>query len=335
MKRVTQFTVQPGWRLLISDLGINPEDVLRLAGLPLDLFSRKDAVVDARQYFQLWNALELTDGTDELPLKIGQIISVEAFDPAVFASLCSANLNIALQRLSAFKRLIGPMYLHVAVNTHATEISLECYGQDLTIPGNLAVTELVFITQLVRLGTRYLVKPQEVLLPELPAQLDKYTAFFGIKPKQSKHAVIKISFSSQEGLRPFMTANESMWGFFEESLRQRLAKLDSTASTTERVKAVLLEGLPAGQFSISHVARQLALSTRTLQRQLNDEGSSFSTILNTTRQQLAIYYLGKPAMAHGEIAYLLGFQDVNSFNRAFKEWMGVTPGSFRYQSPLH
>ncbi|MFQ6404973.1 AraC family transcriptional regulator ligand-binding domain-containing protein [Methylophilus sp. 'Pure River'] len=335
MKRVVQFTVQPGWRLLISDLGINPEDVLRLAGLPLDLFSRKHAAVDAKQYFQLWDALERADGTEDLPLKIGQIISVEGFAPAVFASLCSPNLNIALQRLSAFKRLVGPMYLHVAVNTKATEISLECYGQDLMIPRNLAVTELVFITQLVRLGTRYLVKPEEVLLPELPAQLDKYTAFFGVKPKQSKHADIKISFSSQEGIRPFMTANESMWEFFEDGLRQRLAKLDSTASISERVKAALLEGLPAGQFAIGHVAKQLALSTRTLQRQLSDEGSSFSTILNATRQELAIYYLGKPTMAHGEIAYLLGFQDVNSFNRAFKEWMGVTPGSFRYQTPLH
>lgn len=335
MKRVVQFTVQPGWCLLISDLGINPEDVLRLAGLPLDLFSRKDAAVDAKQYFQLWDALERADGTEDLPLRIGQIISVEGFDPAVFASLCSPNLNIALQRLSAFKRLVGPMYLHVAVNTKATEISLECYGQDLAIPRNLAVTELVFITQLVRLGTRYLVKPEEVLLPELPAQLDKYTAFFGVKPKQSKHADIKISFSSQEGIRPFMTANESMWEFFEDGLRQRLAKLDSTASISERVKAALLEGLPAGQFAIGHVAKQLALSTRTLQRQLSDEGSSFSVILNATRQELAIYYLGKPTMAHGEIAYLLGFQDVNSFNRVFKEWMGVTPGSFRYQTPLH
>jgi AraC-like DNA-binding protein len=332
LKRVTQFTVQSGWRLLICDLGINPEDVLRLAELPLDLFSRKDAVVDAKQYFQIWNALELVDGTELLPLKIGQIISVEAFDPAVFASLCSPNLNVALQRLSSFKRLVGPMYLHVAVNTTSTEISLECYGEDLMIPRNLAVTELVFITQLVRLGTRYSLKPLEVFVPELPVQLEEYTSFFGVKPKQSKGNIIKISFSQQDGVRPFMTANESMWAFFEDGLRQRLAKLDSTASISERVKAVLLEGLPAGQISIGHVAKQLALSTRTLQRQLNDDGSSFSAVLNTTRQQLAIYYLEQPAMAHGEIAYLLGFQDVNSFNRAFKDWMGVTPGAFRFHA---
>jgi len=333
MKRVTQFAVHPGWRLLISDIGVNPDDVLRLAGLPLDLFSRKDAMVNTAQYFQIWHALEQVDGTQILPLKVGKAISVEAFDPAIFASLCSPNLNIALQRLSSFKKLIGPMVLNVDVGQERTAIRLECYGEDVLIPQNLAVTELVFITQLVRLGTRYRVVPKEIVLPELPEQIEAYTDYFGVTPRRGKQTI--VSFYKQDGVRPFLTANESMWEFFEGSLRKRLSTLDSTAKMSDRVKAVLLEGLPAGQSSMDFVAKQLAVSTRTLQRQLNEESSSFTDILSDTRHQLATHYLRKPNMSQGEIAYLLGFQDVNSFNRAFKDWAGITPGTYRHQEAVH
>lgn len=332
MKRATHFIVQPGWRLLIRDMGINPDHVLRLAGLPADLFSRKEASITTLQYFRLYQALEDVAGTATLPLKLGQAITVEAFDPPIFASLCSPNLNIALQRLSAFKKLIGPMTLTVDVGSARTSVTVDCYKNDGPIPKSLAATELVFITQLIRLGTRYCMVPQEVVLPELPDPIESYTSYFGVEP--SNGTLIRLSFSRQDGIRPFLTANESMWAFFEAGLRKRLSELDSTAETSARVKAVLLEGLPAGQVTIELVAKRLAVSRRTLQRQLSEESTSFTDILNATRLQLAQHYLNRPTIAQGEIAFLLGFQDVNSFIRAFKVWTGITPGAYRQEAAL-
>ncbi|MBC3916733.1 AraC family transcriptional regulator ligand-binding domain-containing protein [Undibacterium sp. CY18W] len=330
MKRATHFSVQPGWRLLLSDMGLNPDHLLRLANLPADLFSRKEASITAAQYFGLWQAIETSAGIASLPLKVGAAISVEAFDPPIFASLCSANLNIAMQRLSAFKKLIGPMTLSVHAGLLKTSITLECYGSEGSIPRSLAMTELVFLTQLVRLGTRHRVIPLEVTVPEIPANAGEYVDYFGLSPK--KGAAIRIVFSSQDGVRPFLTANEAMWAYFEPGLRKRLSSLDSTAKMSDRVRAVLLEGLPAGEYSIESVARHLAVSKRTLQRQLNEESTSFMDILNTTRQQLAQHYLSSPSVSQGEIAYLLGFQEVNSFIRAFKDWTGNTPSAYRHET---
>ncbi|MBS0370481.1 MAG: helix-turn-helix transcriptional regulator [Proteobacteria bacterium] len=123
-----------------------------------------------------------------------------------------------------------------------------------------------------------------------------------------------------------------MWAYFEPGLRKRLSSLDSTVKMSDRVGAALLEGLPAGQYSIEFVATHLAVSKRTLQRQLNDESTSFMEILNTTRRQLAQHYLGTPSVSQGEIAFLLGFQEVNSFIRAFKDWTGITPGAYRHET---
>jgi AraC-like DNA-binding protein len=327
MRRATRFLVQAGWKLLISDLGINPDQVLRLANLPSDLFSRKESFLTPAQYFQFWQAIEEAAGMPALPLKIGQVISAEAFDPPIFASLCSPNLNLALARLSNFKALIGPMLLTVEVGSVRTTVTLAHYGSEMPFPCGLAATELVFMTQLIRLGTRHRVVPLEVVLPTLPHPLEEYTHFFGVAPQKGKE--IRLSFSALDAARPFLTANETMWEFFEAGLRKRLSDLDTTAKMSDRVKGVLLEELPAGQYSVEVVAKRLAVSTRTLQRQLREESTSFKDILNTTRQQLAQHYLGKPAIAQGEIAYLLGFQDVNSFTRAFKGWTGITPSSYR------
>ncbi len=332
MKQASQFPVQPGWRLLMADLGINPAHVLRMAGLPADLFSRKEAFVNVAQYFTLWRAMETLAADPILPLKVGQAVSAEVFDPTVFACLCSPNLNVALQRLSAFKSLIGPMVLQLEVGELEvgeleTRVTLRCCNDATPVPAGFALAELVFITQLSRVGTRHRVVPAKLVLPEIPDEVEPYAAFWGARPVKGE--TIGITFSAEDGSRPFLTENGAMWNFFEEALRKRMSQLDASATMRDRVRALLFEALPSGQHSIEELAKHLAVSTRSLQRQLSDEATCFKDVLNETRHELALHYLGKPVVAQGEIAYLLGFQDVNSFIRAFKGWTGTTPGSYR------
>ena len=73
------------------------------------------------------------------------------------------------------------------------------------------------------------------------------------------------------------------------------------------------------------VARDLAMSTRTLQRRLRAEGTTFQRTLNATRQSLALHYLAESDLSAGEISFLLGYEDTRSFYRAFHAWSGQTP----------
>ena len=122
-----------------------------------------------------------------------------------------------------------------------------------------------------------------------------------------------------------------MWSFFEPELRQRLSRLRVDASTTERVRSALLELIPSGRTSAVQVARHLAVSTRTLQRRLNDENASFSAILNSVREELARHYLRHSQLPYAQISFLLGYGDPNSFYRAFNGWTGTTPDRVRSQ----
>ena len=123
-----------------------------------------------------------------------------------------------------------------------------------------------------------------------------------------------------------------MWQFFEPELRKRLADLNIDASFATRVESALLELLPTGQCSVENVSTKLGVSKRTLQRRLQEESTSFKLELNQLRERLARYYLSNSTSSGAEISFLLGFDDPNSFFRAFHSWTGKTPESFRRES---
>lgn len=333
MTRNKLFTVNPGWRILLTDLGIRPANVLRLAGLPDDLFSRERAALSTDEYFRLWHGIELEADNPLLPLKIGQAISVEAFDPPIFAAMCSPNLNIALQRISRYKRLIMPMALHIKETRSSTSLELEWLDATIEPPVSLVTAELVFFVQLARLATRETIRPLEVVSPCPPLPAAEYTDFFGVEVSVGKNPSVR--FSALDAKKPFLTVNDDMWRFFEPELQKRLSELDNNATMSERVRAALLELLPSGSTTIDSVAEKLRVSTRTLQRRLKEEGDSFQSALNGTREKLALHYLKNPGLSGAEISFLLGYEEPGSFFRAFHSWTGKTPQSARTAMQSH
>lgn len=336
MARNQTFPLQIGWNTLLKDLGMRPEKVLRHANLPLDLLSRPATSLTTEAYFSFWRALEAEAGDALFPLRIVDAITAEVFDPPLFAALCSSHLMHAVQRLAKYKQLIAPMRLEVQVQRDGDlRVSPRWLLAQGNVPPTLEVAELAFFVKLARLGTREQVKAVDLILPTPPSasQARSYQAFFGVSARQGPHA--SLTFSASDSLRPFLTANDSMWRVFEPDLRRRLSALDATASTAERVRAVLLELLPANAANIDTVAERLALSKRTLQRRLEQEGENFRALVNLTRENLARHYLANTAMPAGEIAFLLGFEDPNSFYRAFQDWTGQTPDSARHATRLN
>jgi len=335
--RTLDYAIWPGWRLLMQDAGISASPVLRRAQLPGDLFARQNVRLDPVNFFKLWTAIddEAESIDPELPaaLQIAKVMSSDWFDPELFAALCSANLAGALERIAKYVKLIAPMVIGVDRNVAHTTVTIDFMDHTQPPPEVFLTFKLVFFVQLVRLATRSHVLPLRV---SLPSTIDEnrhaqaYQHYFGIAVTNAPLAT--LVFSNEDMERPFLTENHKMWLFFEPSLRQRLADLDKTASMVERVRGALLEAIPAGEVSMQSVSRKLAVSVRTLQRRLQDEGTSFQQTLDTLRQSLAQHYLRNTEMSSAEISFLLGFEDSNSFARAFQSWTGKTPQTVRLKS---
>lgn len=336
MTRHQSFSLNIGWNALLRDVGLQPAQVLRRAGLPEDLFAHDGQSLSAEAYFRFWRAMEVESADVMFPLHIVETVSAEVFDPPLFAALCSANLMQAVQRLAKYKQLLAPMSLALEVGqTGALTVSPHWLCEPTEVPNSLQIAEIAFFLRLARLATREPVKAMRVTLPQLPpdSHACRYESFFGV-PVQSGSSPT-ISFSAADTLRPFLTVNEGMWRVFEPDLRRRLSELDATATTEQRVRAVLLELLPSNAATIEKTAERLNMSKRTLQRRLEDEGENFRALVNATRESLARHYLSNTTMSSGEIAFLLGFEDPNSFYRAFQDWTGQTPDSARQAMRLN
>lgn len=95
---------------------------------------------------------------------------------------------------------------------------------------------------------------------------------------------------------------------------------------TAKIASLLGRGEAPGAEAI---AGELHMSTRTLQRRLDDEGTRFSDVLDAARERRARELLADDGLALAEIAYRTGFADLATFSRAFKRWSGMPPGAYR------
>ena len=324
------YSVWPAWKVLLQDAGVNSANVLRRAKLPGDLFARESVRLDSASYYRLWEAIEDEAGPagGPAPLRFAHKFSTDWFNPELFVALCSDDMDSALARLAKYKS--GPMAMKIEHKAGRTTAALEFLDRGLTPPRVLMAFKLVFFVQLARLATRSPVRPVRVgwPAPALSARdADAYASWFGVAVEDLPTPTVEFALADTQ--RPFLTANHGMWKFFEPALRLRLTDLEQHASTVERVRAALVEALPAGEVSMAAVCKKLGVSARTLQRRLREEGSSFQQTLDALRLSLANHYLVNSSLSGAEISFLLGFEDPNSFVRAFQMWSGSTPQAVR------
>jgi AraC-like DNA-binding protein len=131
--------------------------------------------------------------------------------------------------------------------------------------------------------------------------------------------------------RKLSGANPQLAELTDQVMIDYLAELDHD-NITHKVKAIIIDQLPSGNVTDEGVAWELHMSSRKLQRQLRSVGTTFTTLLNEIRQDLAHRYLREQDISLTEIAFLLGFSESSVFSRAFKRWMGVTPSEYRKAS---
>jgi AraC-like DNA-binding protein len=234
---------------------------------------------------------------------------------------------MALGRVSIYKPLVGPVRLKVTQHPEETHAVFTGLSESGMLPANLAVLELAFWVHIARLVTREHIVPKAVHLTQIPPDLDAHEAFFGAPITVSNYN--SLVFSSEDAQRPFLTSNHAIWSILEPELNKRLQDLTRTSLFRDRVRACLIEMLASGNYSMANVAAKLAVSSRTLHRRLKDENTTYQSVLDELREELTRHYLSNSEYSTGEIAFLLGYEESNSFYRAFRLWTGQTPDTVR------
>jgi AraC-like DNA-binding protein len=330
MSRSKGFLLESNWRFIAGELGIRLRDVLCRAGLPADLLARGNVRLGADEYFRFWKGVESEARDPLLPLRLVEIQTSCTLCPPYVAALCCPNLAMAAERIARYKRLVTPVALQVLLQDDALTLQLR-WPNSVSPPTVLVLTEAAFLTQVAREGVRGDLLPQRIVLSRPLWDVEALDRIFGMTVESGLQTA--LSFTFDDAMQPFMGARGSMPGSPTRYRHGALTDLDENASTRDRVWAVLCGALPSGQCTMVDVASRLALSRRTLQRRLSGEGTTFQQVLSRIRESLARYYLANTTLSCTQISFLLGFEDPNSFFRAFHDWTGSTPERLRSTPP--
>lgn len=158
-----------------------------------------------------------------------------------------------------------------------------------------------------------------------PPYVELYKDIFGVNTKfnQSEN---RITFNADVFSRPINNANAYFKQVIAERARQTFDQLQQRPGITHQVMQVIEANLQEG-VDVDVVCEKLHLSRPTLYRKLKAEGSSFSTLLNVHRKEIALQQL-KQGVNITCISLNLGFKDTGTFFKAFKRWTGFSPGEY-------
>ncbi len=328
MKR---FPLDKNYAALLESYGISVEEILRRARLPIDVFLKENPCLAAEEYFNFMQAIESLVPDKKIPVQLATSENIETISPPIFAAYCSTNAGECIKRIAQYKALAGAVIFKVSES--ADGITVEILGEEnLELPEIIVGIEMTLLLNLIRKATKKNIVPSKVCVKKC-FDNPEYEKFLGCKAKIG--AENSISFSLEDARIPFITRNDSMWNFFEPELKKRLSEMESDSSFSAKIRSALVELLPAGKSAIEDVAAALGLGKRTLQRKLQEEKTTFQKQLNHTRELLAKNYLQNTNLSSEDIAYLLGYQDLNSFFRAFALWTGKSLTEYKRENKFN
>ncbi|MGY4490104.1 AraC family transcriptional regulator [Pseudomonas sp. TE3610] len=309
--------------------GLDCRALFAQLGLDFAALDDPDARFTQDSMTRLWTLAVELSGNQSIGLNMVRVVRPASFHVVGYALMSSRTLAEGFERLVRYQRIIA----------ESADVSFkllpEGYGLIVTVHGDhlpptrqSAEASLACALSLCSWLSGRTLQPRKVLIqgcePDDPAPYQR--AFHAPLAFDSPYDALIFERADMEA--PLATANEAMAALHDRFAGEYLARF-SESRVTHQARQVLCRLLPQGEPKREAVAQVLHLSQRTLQRRLQDEGTSFQALLDDTRRELAEQYLAQPGMTLLEAAYLLGFADPSNFFRAFRRWFDTTPGEYR------
>ena len=260
----------------LHEAGLSQAEVLASAGLPSRLFDVPGRYVSPPEYFALWRAIRTVSGDPNIGIVLATSVKPDLTEPLFLAILSAADVAGAIGVVSRFKRLLEPQDLAVRADAVAKQVlvSYEWPPSEALPPQVLVDAELAFIVEVSRRGTRCAeLSPRELHLRATALDEGSGHAAFFRCPIRLKAADDAIVLAAEDMARPFLTHNPQLLSALIPYLQANTPP--SPTSAIARVRSVIAERVRGQRLDAHVVARELAMSTRAMQRLLKDNGTSF------------------------------------------------------------
>jgi len=312
----------------LEESGVPASAVLRRAGLPQGFIHQPRVLLKTEELFALWRAIEEVSTNPAIGLQLGTETKTERFHPVSLAALSTENFGTAVEQMARYKQLTCPEEILQTKDSDEWRIQFHWLLADEVEPPVLIECCFAWVLSVARHGTGTRLSPLRVELVQPRAHVKTIERHFGC-PVLSGAPQNAIVFRAADAERPFVTRNAELLAMLAPQFEEELRQESKDENFLERVRIAIQQKLTGQRPTIEDIADALHVSARTMQRRLQEEGSSFQRVLEEARHQLARHYLNNSVLELNEAAYLLGYNDSNSFVRAFRSWEGIPPARWR------
>lgn len=311
--------------------------VLEAAGIQEQLVLRPAARVPAEAFSDLWLgvAKELDDeffGLDHRSMRVGS-----------FALICQAviscsDLDSALKRmLRGFGLFLNDVAAELLVEDSKATISISNRIEDEADRRFADETMLVLVHGLMSwLAGRRVPLEGISFTHRRPNHAHEYSLMF-CEDVRFEEDRTSMRFLSQFLAAPVVQNDGTLKKFLRTAPQSVFLKYRNEDSWSAKLRRNLrnLASESEGWPTLDQLSSRLGTTSVTLRRRLDREGTSFQSIKDQLRNDVAIDYLYNSDLSVDEIGARLGYQDASAFHRAFRRWNGVQPGEYRRQKGSH
>jgi AraC-like DNA-binding protein len=321
---------------LLLDIGTRrgtPLDT-SLAALGVDkaVLADTQSRIDVDRLRQAWKIVPALSGHPNFGLEGALDAPLGHHGVLEFAILSSPTCRIAIERGVHYYRLMGAMceVSFVRAKDESRLVVRGNGGDDDEIRHYFEYFVATIVTRAYALSGSELV-PKRIIFPHRePQDASLHRELFRC-PLEFGHRQAEIVWGTRDLDRPLPGVYADYVKVFE--VEHVVTPHDESLSA--QIRGVLPSVLRVGDASVVSVAKKLGMSKRTLQRRLQEEGASFSTLVDETRKSLATRYVQTRQHSLAEVAFMLGFAHVSAFHRAFRRWTKKTPEEFRSSLGTH
>ncbi|MCC6898360.1 MAG: AraC family transcriptional regulator [Polyangiaceae bacterium] len=311
-------------------LGVDTTALLEAAGVSRRTLADPDARLHAHEVGALWRKAYEMSGDPALSLHAAEACPVGAYKVIDFMGHNARTVGEAFSFAARYFKLVNTA-VSLPIDASGDPVTLEIVDETSPEGVTRQYAEYCFAAFFLHIrGTTGVSFPIRRLqfTHRCPEDIAEHERLFAC-PIEFGASRTRMSIAREAWDTPAQHPHFGMLEVLAQHADLLLEKLPKGPGLVERTRRAISGQLRGGEPSLEEVAASLAMTPRTLQRHLRELGYSFNALADEVRQGAAGLYLQQPDIAIAEVAYLLGFADQSTFNRAFKRWYGVTPKQYR------
>jgi AraC-like DNA-binding protein len=312
-------------------LGVSAQEACRGARIEFERVHERSFRVSREAYGRLFIEAERLSGDPSIGLHAAETRGARC--TLAMLTMVQPTLEAGITEFARYADVVADqLVIRLERGPQVSSVRLRI---DVGDPRASAHVSEYFVALLIQLYRDATVEPFRILgvsFPHaLPGAAAEYERILGA-PVESAGRDCVITLPTRVLLSDLRRSNAGIADVLGDAARRERAQAANTAFRSRVEQVITSMYQRSSQDSHQEVARVLAVSGRTLQRRLSEEGTSYREVRDAVRRQWSSRLLRDGSLSVSEVSARVGFSDVAAFDKAFKRWFGKTPSGFRRDS---